>query len=182
MYRLYDLTFDYNTRTDAVIAALQALNAFYFPRIAEIGIPETRKLPEFDRLLRAYQDADAAAYPDGFWNAFRRVHAADPILLEPTLQFLRANPRIFRATFINRMLLRRVKQWLPLTTDTQKHDLQEVVLRAVDTTYRRDFRELCRLALQLDNPAFRAALRSRLNSSDPHIVRRAGWVLTPLEW
>lgn len=121
----------------------------------------------------------AGAFP-GFWETMRGFRTGrtdvDP---EPFLRYLEADPYFFHSGFIAADCIRYLKRF-PLT-ENQKARLQRVVLHAVDSRDRREFRDFCRLARAVDAPELRAALRERLTYLDPNVRRRAGWMLAACE-
>ena len=115
------------------------------------------------------------AYPPGFWEGMEALHAGKTDNLEIYLAFLEADPRFFRSGYAKSEVIRGVKRLL-LTTSQQRR-LQDVVLRVVDKGFRREFRDYCRLARQVQSADWLREVETRLSSSDPNHVLRAQWVL-----
>ena len=140
------------------------------------------KYAEADQLLAEVRDRYRAtldaAYPPGFWEHYRCLKAGDPAGLETAVRFLEADPWFFRTGYEKADLIK----WLTRMELTEKDmaRLRQVVLNAVDSRDRREFRAYCRLARRVDHDRLRQALAERLNSEDEGVRRRARWVLDAL--
>jgi hypothetical protein len=116
-----------------------------------------------------------ALYSDHFWNDVELAKQADADAIDRILVFLEADPWCFRSGYAKDTLLRCVRH-VALTPD-QTQRTRAIVLHAVDTGDRREFREICRLAKKVADSDLRLALLQRLRSDDRGVARRALWVL-----
>lgn len=174
---LFDENFDYETPTAKIRQIMREFNDFHSLSVKKRGWEATRNSPEFHTFVATYREADAQCYPPEFWKDYWRLRdGLPPDLLEPAIRFLEVKPDMHRAVSLYRVILRKVKQYNH--TPEQKSRLQRVVLNAIDCCYYVYFKEIRRLALKLDDSAFREQLRNRVNSKDKHIRRRAEWVLS----
>jgi len=125
----------------------------------------------YESPLRFIEEADAR----------KRLREGDPLIVERALVFLELDPYVFRSGYTKAVIIRCIKR-LSLTQE-QIQRLQGVVLQAVDTYDRAEFRAYCRLAAVVDSPSFEEAIRVRLKSPDAAISRRANYVLESLmDW
>ncbi len=116
---------------------------------------------------------------DDLENAITKSKLGDPDATEYLVVFLEADPWCFRSGYM------KGRVYESLRRAHLDHSLQErlrpVLLNAVDAGYRREFRSSCRLARQLADPLLTGELRRRLAASpDPHVRRRALWMLAYL--
>jgi hypothetical protein len=93
--------------------------------------------------------------------------------------FLEADPWCFRSGYMKGRVYESLGRVRPDSSLQER--LRPVLLKAVDAGYRREFRSSCRLARRLADPVLTGELRRRLAASpDPHIQRRALWMLAYL--
>jgi hypothetical protein len=115
------------------------------------------------------------AYPPGFWESYECLKAGDPAGLEIAVRFLEDDPWFFRSGYAKERLLRYIKRidiaarYLPR--------LEKVLLNAVDSRDRREFRQFCHLAREIGGDSLRQELTQRLDSDESGVQRRAGWML-----
>jgi hypothetical protein len=105
-----------------------------------------------------------AAYYPGFWEDFERLREGDASALETAIQFLEADPWFHRSGYAKEYLIRFVKRCE--LTDEQAARLRQVVMHAIETRDRREFRRYCRLAARVSSPEFRAELENILSARD----------------
>jgi hypothetical protein len=168
--------FDYAARAREVEEARRELDAAN--RVPTVGRKHVKAAQARQAALDRWYAAVDAAYPPSFWDAYDALKRGDPSGAEEALAFLEADPWFFRSGYIKEKLLLRLTR-LDLTSK-QTARLRDVVLNAVDSRDRREFRRFCRLARRVDSPDLRAALERRLSSPDPGVQRRARWVLDGL--
>src|SRR5579884_3201796 len=100
------------------------------------------KYAEADELLpevrERYNAAIQAAYPLGFWERYRDLRAGESVDLEPFIEFLEADPWFFRTGYEKADIIRSLTR--RLLTEKQASRLGQVVLNAVDSRDRREFR------------------------------------------
>lgn len=150
------------------------------------------------RLREAFGQRDSSEQSRSAWSdAALELHDAVDLLyddLEVAIQgakhgdgeathylvaFLEADPWCFRSGYTKGRIYELMRH-VPVD-QTQLAGIRAALLVAVDAGYRREFRSACRLARQLADPALTNELRRRLaDSADPHIRRRALWMLTYL--
>lgn len=68
---------------------------------------------------------------------------------------------------------------MPLSA-RDKERLQNVVVNAIHSRDRREFRSYCKLACTVDSEGLREQVQERLTDADPDVQRRARWVLSAL--
>jgi len=123
-----------------------------------------------DALELLYGDLDAAITP---------AKAGEAGAIEYLIAFLEADPWCFRSGYMKARVYESLRR-VDLDGALQER-LRPVLLRAVDAGYRREFRSSCRLARRLADRVLIGELRHRLVASpDPHIRRRALWMLAYL--
>jgi hypothetical protein len=109
--------------------------------------------------------------------AIQRAKHGDGEAVRDLVAFLEADPWCFRSGYTKGRIYELMRH-VP-ADQTQLARIRSVLLMAVDSGYRREFRSACRLARQLADPALTNELRRRLaDSTDPHIRRRALWMLS----
>jgi HEAT repeat protein len=116
---------------------------------------------------------------DDLENAITKSNLGDPEATAYLVVFLEADPWCFRSGYMKGRVYESLRR-AHLDRSLQER-LRPVLLNAVDAGYRREFRSSCRLAKQLADPVLTGELRRRLVASpDPHVRRRALWMLAYL--
>jgi tetratricopeptide (TPR) repeat protein len=118
------------------------------------------------------------AYPETFDNAMEHLMKGDSTGLETIVKFLEDDPWFFRTGYIKADLVKYVRR--VELSDSYRVRLQKVILNAIDLRDRREFRYYCLLAKKIQDHQFKELIETRLQSSDPGIQRRAGWVLSSM--
>jgi hypothetical protein len=158
---------------DAVNAARRDLDAAVDRR------EESREAwARWEAAAARFHQALGVLYPDDFWAALERLRNGDASAAEPAIAFLEVDPWCFRSGYAKETILRALKR--VDVTPRQAKRLRAVVLRAVDSGDRREFRGYCQLARRLDDHELRARLLDRLRSPDAGTARRALWMLDAL--
>jgi hypothetical protein len=150
-------------------------------RRAQRALNESSKRPFFegrDAALDEYWAAAEQALPPGFDQASASLRNGDPAGVTVAIEFLEADPIVFRSGYLKGDLVTYLKR-VPLS-EPQRERLRGVVLQLVASRDGREFRRYCQLARRLDGPEFRAKLEELAASSDADVGRRAGWVLKAL--
>ncbi|HEX5323471.1 MAG TPA: hypothetical protein VFW40_06775 [Capsulimonadaceae bacterium] len=118
------------------------------------------------------------AYPPGFRDDCKALQAGNAAGLETAIRFLEADPWFFGTGYKKADLIKWITRLDLSARDATR--LQGVVLHAVDSRDRREFRSYCRLARKVDTPELRDALAERLIDDSEDVRRRARWVLDAL--
>jgi hypothetical protein len=144
------------------------------------GIPQDWRIQpasaeRTERLARVgwFHELGSALYEPVFSSIERAPR--DPAAVETLVRFLEADVYCFRSGYAKADVIRALTR-LDLDPVTTRR-LRAVVLDAVDSWDRREFRAYCRLARKVDSEELRGQLRDRLTTSKPHVPRRARWVL-----
>jgi hypothetical protein len=119
---------------------------------------------------------------DSWWSvapAYELLRGGDVAELETIMRFLEIDPWFHGSGYLKENVITAIKPWM-LSADDAKR-LQYVCLSIVDRRDGREFRAFCSLARKVDAPELREALTQRLTHSDPHVRRRARWMLDALE-
>ena len=129
----------------------------------------------------AFNTAYAGAAPEdrAFWWTLQCLLDGKSADLDTLVAYLERDPWTYRSGYAKADAIRFLKR-ADLPGDT-KDRLRRVVLNAVDSRDRREFRHFCQLARAVDSPELRAALRERVEHPDPDVRRRAGWALYACE-
>jgi hypothetical protein len=108
--------------------------------------------------------------------AIGKAKLGDSDATQNLIAFLEADPWCFRSGYMKGRVYESLRR---VHLDSSLQDrLRAVLLNAVDAGYRREFRSSCRLARRIGDPLLIRELRERLvNSPDPHVRRRALWML-----
>lgn len=160
-------------RAAEVEAARRAVHVS-FSQLRNRRDPDDPATLEWQAEIKRFRAAIDLAYPGGFWDDLVRASQGDWAGLETLIGFLEADPFFFRSGYAKERILKLVKR-APLDAG-QRARLRDVCLAVVDGRDRREFRNYCRLAAALDDPALRAGLSERLESADSGVRRRAGWM------
>jgi len=127
---------------------------------------------------RQYEEATRGAYPDRFWDDYKRLKEGNLAGLESAMKFLEADPWFYRSGYVKADLLRFINRVdLPKSALPR---LRKIVLNAVNSRDRREFRKYCNLAKRIDGPEFQECLIKLLEDEDPAVRRRAAWVIETL--
>ncbi len=131
-----------------------------------------------ERLARVgwFHELGAALYGPVV-SALGRV-PGDAAATETLVRFLEADVYCFRSGYLKADVIDVLKR-VDLDAGATSR-LRRVVLEVVDSYDRREFRAYCRLARKVDGEELRGPLRDRLTWSNPHVPRRAHWVLEAL--
>jgi hypothetical protein len=148
-------------------------------RDAKAALRHVKGADDYNRAVAAWKDTVTAAYPAGFWEAVEQLRAGNPTGVEPALAFLMADPWFFRTGYLKQDLLRWLRRH-PLSA-SQANRLRGVIVNAIRSRDRREFREYIHAACWLDSPSFRREISELIQSPDTGVRRRAGWVLHALE-
>ena len=130
------------------------------------------------RANRLFACAIHAAYAPGFCDAYLRLKCGDTADIVLILQFLENDPWFHRSGYVKANLLTFLKR--VSVPDRYRQRFEQVLLGAVDSSDRREFRHYCRFARSLRSPALQAGLARRLSSPHSGIRRRAGWIQAAL--
>jgi hypothetical protein len=165
--------FDQSQRSANVNDAQKVLNTVARLLCNHPSVPELRDLHR--EAANRFHLAIAAAYPRDFWDDYDRLRGGDASGLETAVRFLESDPWFFRSGYVKADLIRFIKR-LDLAPEYVAR-LRQVVLAAIDSRDRREFRSYCRLAQKVNAPEWRNEVSRRLQTEDEGIRRRARWVL-----
>lgn len=158
----------------AAARARDALN-----RLNEVCRGHNKASELYKKSLKEFYAALDAAYPASFGIMCDELKRGDSSQIHLAIQFLIDDPWFFRSGYVKADLIRYICK---LRLDKkQMRTLAAVVVRAIDTRDRREFRSYCKLARFVDSADLRAQIAHRAKGSDPNVARRALWVLRGLE-
>lgn len=128
---------------------------------------------------RFHAEYDSLAFPGGLSQAFARLGAGDPEIIEQVVQFLEADPYYFRSGYHKVEMIKQLCR-RPLSPDHKKR-LQQVVLSQIRDHDKREFRAYCRLATHIVDPEFQKQIADMASASRALVPRHARWVLEYLK-
>lgn len=118
------------------------------------------------------------AYPFGFWENFELLRVGNSSALPMAVEFLEADPWFFRSGYVKADLIRFITQIELKQVYVSR--LQQVVVDAICSRDRREFRSYCRLARKVVSLSLRQELEALQTSSSESVRRRAKWVIEAL--
>jgi hypothetical protein len=155
-------------RGEAARLAHEAVNAAFAEHVRE------REPDLYDALLKDFRDKTTAALPSGdpaFMPALAKGHAR---YVETAIAFLEADPWFFRSGYEKQNIIRHLKR--AQLSEAQRLRLARVVLLAIDSRDRVEFRHFGRLACGIWSDFLDEQVANRMQSRDPGVRRRATWV------
>ncbi len=118
------------------------------------------------------------AYPAGFWDNYSQWRRGESQDIDIAISFLESDPWFFRTGYIKADLIHYLRR-IELSAQ-QIERLRAVVLIAIDSRDRREFRSYCKLAKRLYSNDLKKEVERRVSSEDAGIRRRARWVLSAI--
>ncbi|MGD9544642.1 MAG: hypothetical protein AB7F41_06360 [Methylocystis sp.] len=170
--------FNYEERASAARAAHQDISRT-FARLTNRNDENDPATIAWKAAIARFRDALRLAYPPDFREDLERLKAGDARGLEGAIRFLEADPMFFGSGYAKADLIRFINR-MALTED-QAERLRGVSLAMVDRRASQEFRRYCRLAAKINHPRLQEELRSRAESGDPGVARRARWMLAYVE-
>jgi hypothetical protein len=138
--------------------------------------PKTRR---WLSAIEQFQAAYARVYPDVLRQVDQGAKRASEIDTVDMLDFLEADPIFDRSGYMKEKLLTELKR-----RKLDQHEVkrfQAIIFSVVKMNdHRREFLRYCRAAANVDDQPFRAELSALERLADPHVSRRANWVLGAL--
>jgi tetratricopeptide (TPR) repeat protein len=119
-----------------------------------------------------------AGYPEGFWDNFQRWRWGETETVDIAISFLESDPWFFRTGYIKADLIQYVRRMK--LSPQQMERLRGVVLNAIDSRDRREFRSYCKLAKRMYSNSLQKEVEKRVSSDDAGVRRRARWVLSAI--
>jgi hypothetical protein len=172
-----DEAFDYVRRAEIARKAQDFVHSASTISRGRPGDTNARQI--HDLAVETFRKAVAAAYPAGFWRDYRHLKERNSSGLATAVKFLEADPWFFRSGYTKADLIRFIKHVeLPQALAER---LRHVVLAAIDTRDRREYRQYCRLARYVDSMELRDEISLRLEHDDPAVRRRARWAMNACE-
>jgi hypothetical protein len=162
-----------NERAKRAEQARQILAATFELYQQDKGITEARLA--WHQAAQQFHRAVEEAYPPGFWEDFSSLKQKDPGSIETVVQFLEADPWFFRSGYVKADIIRFLNQCQ--LSESYRSRLQYVVLLAVASRDRREFRSYCRLAKKIYCSELHQKLLVLSEYPDCDVRRRAKWVL-----
>lgn len=132
----------------------------------------------WEQTAQLFHRALDEVYTDEFDANRRNLRHGDPKALEPAVQFLEIDPWCFRSGYFKQDLIRHILRYQ--LDELYQARLTKVVLNAIDSRDRREFRYYCRLAKKVQSAPLKREIEKRMSSADAAVRRRAGWVLSKL--
>jgi hypothetical protein len=172
-----DMEFDYARRAEVARTAQEILHK---ASTISRGRPGDLRAREIHNLAAGlFRKAVDAAYPAGFWRDYRHLKERNSSGLAAAVKFLEADPWFFRSGYTKADLIRFIKHVeLPQAVAER---LRQVVVAAIDSRDRREYRQYCRLARYVDSAELRDEISLRLEHDDPAVRRRARWAMNACE-
>ncbi len=153
---------------EAARLAHEAVNRAFREHVRE------RDPDRYDALLQDFRLKTAAALPSTD-PAFRPGLADGHIrFVEAAIAFLEADPWFFRSGYEKQKIIQHLKR--SRLTEPQRLRLARVVLQAIDSRDRIEFRHYGRLACGIWSDFLDEEVAARMQSRDAGIRRRATWV------
>ena len=139
--------------------------------------PRTRRWLD---AIEAFHAARARLYPDALGAVDQGSMPASKVDTSEMLDFLEADPVVFRSGYLKEKLLTELKR-----RKLDRHEarrLQKIILAVIHKDdHRREFSYYCRVAANVDDRDFRSELEALEQSHVPHVSQRANWVLAGLD-
>jgi hypothetical protein len=160
----------------ALLASLSPASEAGFPSYVEV-----KSTAEYKVALRRWRRAMERIYSVRFLADVERLRAGDHGAVEAALLFLEADPWCFRSGYVKQNLVRYLRH--VVLTEDEKDRLRRVMISAVRSGPRMEFREYCRTARVLDSPTLREWLET-LSVAWGHgdgVHQRARWMLEAIE-
>jgi len=121
-----------------------------------------------------HEKYDRLAFPGGLEKGLQALDRSKSNAIEAAVQFLEVNPYFFRSGYIKEKILTKLKN--ADLSKSQLERLYKVLLNIVDKHYCREFRYYCKLARKIKTQKFLKNLRSRMESSNKDVAKRARWM------
>jgi len=99
----------------------------------------------------------------------------DAVLRQFAFDYLVVDPQYFRSGYFVEKLLQKVKKLTLM--ETEKHILQELILKRIRTGAQRNFRKICRLIRLIETGGFYTQISGLAQASTPGVKRRAEFAL-----
>lgn len=171
--------FDYTERG----RLLDQARAEIYAAASEVVDRRDNRDPRTQRWLKAIEAFNAAranTFPEALQAVDRGEKRAFEINTADMLDYLEADPIIYRSGYMKAKLLIELKRRRLDSHEAQR--LQLIILSHVQNqAYRREFFHYCRAAANVDSQQFRVALIILERSNVPSISQRANWVLAGLD-
>lgn len=120
---------------------------------------------------------DNLAFPNGLDYGLNLLRKKDPETIEISLEYLKADPIFFRSGYIKTEIARILKR-IDFTSD-QKKELQDLLIKFINTNGRREYSQYCKLAAKISDKQFQDRIQSIIQSSkDTKIISRANLMLS----
>lgn len=129
--------------------------------------------------VEQFHSAIDHAYPEDFWELWKKLPSGDPTAVENAVLFLEADPWFFRSGYVKSGLIKKLNR-LPLLAELEAR-LRNVLLDVVKTRDRREFRSYCHLARRVESADLRRDLSKLQTSADPNVQRRVKWMLSAMD-
>lgn len=171
--------FDYSARGREVTQAQTEVTAAFDAMVDRCDgkDPRTRR---WDAAVDAFRTACAGAYPEPLRQVDQGLARASEVDTSVMLDLLAADPVFYRSGYLKQKALKELKR-RPLDK-VEVARLQAIILRVVtNPEHRREFRDYCRAAVNVDDSKFRESLVALENSRSTKISLRAKWVLATMD-
>lgn len=155
-------------RGEAARLAHAAVNAAFAAHVRE------REPDRYAALLQDFRQKTAAALPSTDKDFMPGLAAGHARLVATAIAFLEADPWFFRSGYEKQNIIRHLKR--ARLDEAQRARLARVVLAAIDSRDRVEFRHFGRLACGIWSDFLDEQVAERMQSPDPGIRRRATWV------
>lgn len=140
-------------------------------------VRRVKRTKAFSVALARLNAALEALYSPELWSAVANLSAGDATGTPTCLAFLEADPWCFRSGYVKETIIRHLRH-VDLSPQERERVI-EILVFAVKSGPRREFREYCRTARALSDGEFEQRLeelRGNILNGDG-VRRRAGWML-----
>jgi len=118
------------------------------------------------------------AYPQNLLDALEALKRNESADIGPVLDFLEADPVFYGSGYVKEEALRLLPR-VPFS-DEHKARLRAILIRAVETNGRREFKRYALIGRHICSEELRSSLERLLDSSETAVARRAQWALNQL--
>lgn len=163
-------------KLEALKNAHDAYNANHVPYWTE---EYHRRLPRSMQLGEAFGRAHSEIFEKPFSSAWDAFWDDDYSKIDIVIQFLGENQVFFRSGYMKEAVLRKIK--LDRLKPDQMRGLRSVIIGAIETCGRREFKRYCTMASRLADESLIESVKDRLISSDRNVQWRARRMLEVME-
>lgn len=141
---------------------------------------KNQDLKSWQKASQAFKERyDLLAFPGGWEQELANLKKGNPSAVAAAIVYLRVDPYFFRSGYIKEAIIRALKK--VSLSKKEREELQDILLESLKHKRRREFREYCRLALQLADDAFVAKVQTLTKVSEQPAAENAQAMLAVLK-